>query len=579
MSENNRLLQIKPTGQLNGGQLYSVRILAATRDIFASSLSSDLSVSFTTENQPAPEILKTVPVAGSLNLPLSQDFTITFSRSMNRASVENAFSIQPNPGSSPSFAWSGDGLIATITFSTDFNDATAYQIIINSTARANDEVTMATDYLLPFQTVARPVLLSDKLLPADQASGVAIQTSIKMIFSKQMNLSSVENAFAMKKGSEPVNGTFSQNDREIIFTPSAPLAHDQLFSLSINSSAADLTGNLLKSPYDWSFTTAAEQGKIWKVEVEHEPVSNVFSSRSEHEMIYYKGDIYVIGGYDGEYLNDVWRSKDGKNWTEIRSPDPDPDENAKLFPPRAGHACAVFANEIWLTGGLAETADGLKYYDDVWHSSDGITWERANDAAEYYQRAFHNLVVFNNKLWIIAGESLDGSTPVLLDDCWSSSDGVSWSLKSQIVSFYPRKNCHSAVLNGKLWVWGGFGQSPTGQTIALNDIWNTGNGDIWILNSTSLPFSPRGAMAGAFFADRIWLLGGSESLSNTAQFRNDVWSSNDGINWYQVTENNSGSLTQFSPRILSKAVGTTEKLVIGGGERTSSLTNEVWSSQ
>ena len=36
--------------------------------------------------------------------------------------------------------------------------------------------------------------------------------------------------------------------------------------------------------------------------------------RSSHQVVSYHGSLWVLGGYDGGYRNDVWRSTDGVSW-------------------------------------------------------------------------------------------------------------------------------------------------------------------------------------------------------------------------------------------------------------------------
>ncbi len=70
-----------------------------------------------------------------------------------------------------------------------------------------------------------------------------------------------------------------------------------------------------------------------------------FSGRWGHTVVYgikYRPYIYVIGGKENNmtYLNDVWRSQDGKNWTKIM------DGN---FGKGAGHSL-MFFSDITLAG-------------------------------------------------------------------------------------------------------------------------------------------------------------------------------------------------------------------------------------
>ncbi len=575
-STDNKTLSIKPNGNLNGGQTYQIKILKSLQDIHGSSLASDQTVTFTTAPVTAPEIVQTQPAAGSFEIPLDQSIVITFNHEMDISSTGNAYSISPSAGV-PAFSWSSDHKTMTVSYPDNFSDATSYQVKIASSARDINQTAMSNNYLLPFQTIARPELIISKLSPADGATQIVIQTQVKMVFSKTMNLQSVKNAFSMKAGSDLVSGDFTQSSQTIVFTPSSALQYDQSYSLNLNSSAFDLSGNYIKAPVNWSFKTAPEQGKEWIEEVKQTTENSMFSSRVDHVMINLKGDAYVIGGFDGNYLNDVWKSSDGKNWESVL--EANTGGGTFQFSPRAGHACVVHGDEIWLTGGFYENDIGKQYFDDVWHSANGIKWEKATPSADFYQRAYHNMVSFNGSLWVVAGETQDSDgNPVLLDECWKSGDGISWTLMSKIVSFFPRKRASSVSFAGKMWVFGGYGGAEAIPG-ALNDIWNTTNGDVWQKVSSSNVFTPRCCMAQVVYSNKIWLIGGSSSDSSGMTLFNDVWTSSDGINWFEILAGSAGSLTHFSPRTFLKGCELPAKMLISGGETAGGNTNEVWSSQ
>lgn len=54
----------------------------------------------------------------------------------------------------------------------------------------------------------------------------------------------------------------------------------------------------------------------------------------------------MIGGRNASgYLNDVWYSSDGVNWTQVTV--------STAFPARTEYACVVHNNAMWVIGGAA----------------------------------------------------------------------------------------------------------------------------------------------------------------------------------------------------------------------------------
>jgi hypothetical protein len=85
-----------------------------------------------------------------------------------------------------------------------------------------------------------------------KGTSVSVGTQISVTFSKAMNQFSAQSAFSI---SPSVPGTFSWNGNQMVFTPSLNLAYLTTYTITIGTGAKDLAGNLLKSPYSWSFTT------------------------------------------------------------------------------------------------------------------------------------------------------------------------------------------------------------------------------------------------------------------------------------------------------------------------------------
>ncbi|EKD81676.1 MAG: hypothetical protein ACD_39C01695G0001, partial [uncultured bacterium] len=479
-SENDTLVTLTPNANLLENQNYQIKILQATADIFGTTLGSDYLLSFTTGAVTPPAISSTLPAPGSYDVAVNQQVKVYFSKTMDKARTQAAVII--SPAVTPIFSWQDGDTTLIIGIGDALSYDTSYQITIGTGATDKYGLNLAQDHLFGFKTVARPAVLTSKCYPLVNSTGIPPQAVIKVEFSKAMNKESAQTAFALKQGSTAVNGSFSWSGNIMSFTPSSILAYGTQYQISIAGSALDSLGNSLSAAVNWSFTTAADEGKTWTLEQADTENTTTFSQRSEHAMISFNNKLWVIGGFDGwNYLNDVWSSGDGKAWTRETA--------AAAFAARSGHACIVYDGKLWMTGGYSDS-NGL--FDDVWSSSDGKNWIRVSSSAEYSARSAHSMAVFANKLWIIGGESVDeNNTPILLDDCWSSSTGSSWQSHSSIVTFFPRKLHVSGVVNNRLWIWGGYGEDSEANLRALNDVWSTADGEFWRLETSSAAFQAR----------------------------------------------------------------------------------------
>ncbi|MGA2141238.1 MAG: kelch repeat-containing protein [Brevinematales bacterium] len=113
-------------------------------------------------------------------------------------------------------------------------------------------------------------------------------------------------------------------------------------------------------------------------------------------------------------------------------------------------------------------------YNDVWNTDGASPWVcvRINgSSAPFSKRMEHTSLVFNNNMWIIAGESTNGSSISNLNDvCFNLDDtGSGWACAASNAAF-PARHCHtSVVFKNTMWVIGGYGNNG-----ALNDVWYAG---------------------------------------------------------------------------------------------------------
>jgi hypothetical protein len=79
-----------------------------------------------------------------------------------------------------------------------------------------------------------------------------------MLFSAEMDASSVVNNFTLKQSNEPVAGTLVYDNKTATFTPASALGHSLTYTAQLTTGAMDAAGTHLASDYSWSFTTIAQ---------------------------------------------------------------------------------------------------------------------------------------------------------------------------------------------------------------------------------------------------------------------------------------------------------------------------------
>ncbi len=237
--------------------------------------------------------------------------------------------------------------------------------------------------------------------------------------------------------------------------------------------------------------------------------------------------------------NEVWCSTDGANWTRVKDNthrddtfDPSSDWEARHT---AGYV--VFQGQMWIIGG-----DPLlgHYQYDVWRSRDGVRWEWVNRGAPvpWGPRVLHHTFVFRDHIWVLGGQTLPQFAPAgeaFYHDVWHTADGVHWERAAMAVPFAPRRGMigGSAIWRDRIWLLGGGTYETPGlpQYVYYNDVWSSADGSTWTQHTAAAPWRGRVYHDVAVFDDRLWVMEGQTDRRGNA---NDVWYSADGTTWHEV---------------------------------------------
>jgi hypothetical protein len=237
--------------------------------------------------------------------------------------------------------------------------------------------------------------------------------------------------------------------------------------------------------------------------------SSAFSPRAEHTSVVFSGKMWIIGGASSQkLLNDVWYSTDGATWNRAT--------DSSAFSPRAEHTSVVFNDKMWVIGSKIDFNNPNKG-DDVWYTNDGITWTQATDSAAFCARSNHTSVVFDNKMWVFGGRRNYTSGVTTNNELWYSTDGISWS-KSVFNEDFGYRLGHTCVVSeNKMWIVGG--NTPTFSNLFINDVWFTSDGITWSQAVDSALFPPRAEHTSVVFDNKMWVIGGYDDNGS----KNDVW--------------------------------------------------------
>jgi len=252
-----------------------------------------------------------------------------------------------------------------------------------------------------------------------------------------------------------------------------------------------------------------------------------FAGRDGAGLLVFQNKLWLLGGWNPDTTvfpktttNEVWNSPDGKQWTQVKPNtfgtsafNPNTDWEGRHM---AGWA--VFQNKLWIIGG---DSNQCHYQPNVWNSGDGVHWTQVASNVPWGNRVLFYTLVFNNKIWVMGGQTLDlddcpgpQEPETLYNDVWSSSDGANWILVRPSTLGHTYLNLAKPQPR----------EAPTAST-----------------------WSARGVICGAVvFNGKMWLVGGGVygTPSTPEALYNDVWNSVDGVTWTRVINH-----APWNPRI------------------------------
>lgn len=251
-----------------------------------------------------------------------------------------------------------------------------------------------------------------------------------------------------------------------------------------------------------------------------------------------QGKLWIFGGdcNQGHYQYDVWNSADGRTWTHVTKGRDVP------WGPRVFQYSCVFQDKLWIMGGqtvphAAPAEDS--FYGDVWNSSDGVNWAQIHPKEPYWRQrsCICGSVIFKNRIWLLGGGAYwteKVPEPEYFNDVWSSADGVHWEQHLEHAPWLPRVWHNVAVFDEKMWVMEGCNpSSPNAAVISadtatrgprmshwisttnLNDVWYSCDGVNWH-ELPGTPWPPRHASSVFVYDNALWIVAGNS-------MERDVW--------------------------------------------------------
>lgn len=213
------------------------------------------------------------------------------------------------------------------------------------------------------------------------------------------------------------------------------------------------------------------------------------------------------------------------------------------FDPRILHTSTVFNNKVWVIGGLS--LNNPSALNDVWNSEDGVNWNLVTASANFEPRSGHKAVAFDNKLWIIGGFVTGAGTT---KEVWNTEDGITWNLVNAQAGYSSSGLDDVIVFDNKMWVLNG-------------DVWFSEDGEIWSLATDDF----QNDVDAVVFQNKIWAFNDDETNINFSV---------DGFNW-ETKETNISTIISRLDQMNYNLISFDDKLwIINGADRNIAYSND-----
>jgi methionine-rich copper-binding protein CopC len=247
-----RQFTFTPTAPLTSTTTYAAT-LSGARDL-SENVMAPQTWSFTTQDIVAPTVKAFTPPNNTANLPVTTQPTVTFSESVQPATI--GFTLKDSANNQVAGTVSYDDSTHTATFapSAPLASSTVYTASVTGAKDlAGNTMAGTTSWIFGIADVIAPTVTA--VTPADGSTNVLLSVAPTMTFSEPINANTPSINLKGPDGVKiPGNTTYDTSSRTLTFHPAAGLASLTTYTISVVSER-DNAGNVQTTPFTWSFTT------------------------------------------------------------------------------------------------------------------------------------------------------------------------------------------------------------------------------------------------------------------------------------------------------------------------------------
>lgn len=210
----------------------------------------------------SPTVSSTSPPDVATAVPTNARIFISFSEAMDTSTLTPAtvLLVQGTTSVAGAVVPSADGMSATFTPAAPLAASSVYSATVTSGAKASGGNALAANHVWSFTTgtaadTTAPAVSATT--PVASATGVPINARVSATFNKPMDPATITTSTFTISPAVAGSVAYGSAGTTATFTPSAHLANNTAYTVSIGTGATDLDGNPLDAAYTWAFTTGS----------------------------------------------------------------------------------------------------------------------------------------------------------------------------------------------------------------------------------------------------------------------------------------------------------------------------------
>ncbi|MEQ6118462.1 ice-binding family protein [Reichenbachiella sp. MALMAid0571] len=257
---DNNKVTMTPTAELANSTEYTATVNTGAESALGVALENDFTITFTTvavvDNE-APVVSSKDPLSDATGVARDKTVSVVFNEPMDPATISaTTFTLVQGITAVAGTVSYADNT-ATFTADANLESKTTYTATITTGVQDLFQNGLATATTWSFTTLDDAAPFINSTSPLSDATGVARNKTVSIMFNESMNLETINaTTFTLKKGTTPVAGVVAYADNTATFTSTTILESNTVYTAEITTGAQDLSGNGLATATTWNFTTS-----------------------------------------------------------------------------------------------------------------------------------------------------------------------------------------------------------------------------------------------------------------------------------------------------------------------------------